>query len=179
MKIIAFGGLIGAGKTTAADFVELQCHRVGKKVTRQPFARFLKSAAQVCGMSKHEHPEVYRYFCQTIGAYARSIDPDWWVNLWSASIAVWESKGNTDTICLVDDFRFPNELELLRQKGAKLFFIQRDDLPFDKSYNHESEAFARNFDPAEYTDIKVIVNNGNLDEFKKTIFQQVLCEVLI
>jgi len=140
MTIIAFCGLKGSGKTTAAE------HIVRKyPYTRMSFAGPLKEAAmtmfdlspqQVYEMPfKEEIDERWgitpREILQRLGTeVGREFDKDLWIkNLKSRA-------EKSETSIVIDDCRFFNESEAIKSMGGHVIGIKRADL---KASNHASE----------------------------------------
>lgn len=139
-KIIAFTGLIGSGKTTAANYV---VHRYGYH--KLPFAEGLKSMMMALGLT---YDQVYgdqkeiplsilcgktpRYAMQTLGTeWGRQlIGENFWPNLWKANAEQYSNR----VTC--DDCRFPNEATVVRSIGGIVVKIIRSSV---KPGTHPSE----------------------------------------
>jgi hypothetical protein len=164
-------GVIGtgarSGKTTAANAIP------GNIV---PFASTLKRMLEVLlydlgisserihgylyGNTKHEIiPEIgctARHLMQTLGTEwgRRCVRDDLWLHVWSAKA------DRSDEDVVVDDVRFPNEVALLKSKGASIIKVVGAE---DKNAsNHESEGQQLE------TDI-VIHNDGTIAELQNNI----------
>lgn len=138
--IIGLTGLAGSGKSeVAAALRELgQFHRI-------PFAGPLKtmlssvgfSDAQLWGDEKEVPvPELGgvtpRHLMQTLGTEwgRNTIHPDIWVTLWERAVEA--RSGHV----VVDDVRFPNEVDIVRSLGGQVWRIER---PGVATMNHASE----------------------------------------
>lgn len=129
--IIAFTGLAGSGKSTAA------AHLVNRRgFTRVRFAGPLKAMMAALGCtpeeidgSKKELPcdllggKTPRHAMQTIGTeWGRDlISPDLWIRAWQAALA----KVPADVPVVVDDCRFPNEADAVIAAGGLVVRIER------------------------------------------------------
>lgn len=129
--IIAFTGLAGAGKSTAA--FHLVAHRGFERVR---FAGPLKAMMAALGLT-HEQIEgreketpcdllggkTPRYAMQTIGTeWGRDlIANDLWVRAWKAAVAAIPA----GVPVVVDDCRFPNEAEAVQAAGGILVRVDR------------------------------------------------------
>jgi hypothetical protein len=144
--IIAFTGLAGSGKSTAA--AHLVKHR---GFTRLRFAGPLKAMmaalgltpAQVDGNEKEVPCELLggktpRYAMQTIGTeWGRDlIDSNLWINAFNAALA----KVAAGVPVVIDDCRFPNEADAVRAAGGILVRIERPGA--GTASVHSSEAHA-------------------------------------
>lgn len=147
--IVAFTGLAGAGKSTAA--MHLVNHRGFERVR---FAGPLKAmmaalgctAAEIDGDRK-ELPchllggKTPRWAMQTIGTEwgRKLIDSELWVRAWRAAV----DRLPAGTPVVVDDCRFPNEAEAIRAAGGLLVRIERagaGTASTHKSEQHQIEA---------------------------------------
>jgi hypothetical protein len=171
MHVIAIAGQARAGKTTFANMMAQALFEAGYTPSIQPFAQPIREALRTLGVSKETHPQLYRKMAQLIGTdMLRNPDfmpdegtgGDWWLNHMDKRLQVLLAdearrldEGATqpwpfrETVVLVDDIRFPNELELLEEAwDAVTIFVTRNDLPDPKGTwrNHESEIMAREFD---------------------------------
>jgi len=94
--------------------------------------------------------------------YRRAQDPDYWTKAWGRKV---EQFDLAHMHVLVDDVRFMNELNVIREHGGLIVKIERPG--FDGANNHASET---SLDEYQAWD-KVIVNDGTLTEFKTEIEQ--------
>ena len=154
---IAFGGKMGVGKDFAADY--LLKKYTGKKLTfAEPLYNILKIAQEICGFNVEKD----RKFLQFVGTeWARSKNPDVWINLLSKSI----SHGQN---LFLSDLRFANEFAFLKSTGWVCVKILRDenDIPLSRvgtgSIRHDSE---QSLDIVEDNKWDYIINNKNNQEF--------------
>jgi len=154
MRLIAFCGRAGAGKTTAAKRL-VKAHGY----VRAPFAAGLKtmlaSLMRMQGADEDEIAELIdgaakedrcRYLAgasarramQTLGTeWGRAIDPDFWIKVWRAALPDCER-------IVVDDLRFANEANAVHDLGGLVVRIDRPDAPAlsAKVAAHASEAMA-------------------------------------
>ena len=165
MHVVVLGGMARVGKTDVADIIEMEAAMEGLHPIRVSFASPLKEAvAEEHGYDdwrkfKEERSEFYRDQCQEIGALKRSEDPDYWVNLWKdqllelQQIELEQDNSETnewmETLVIVDDCRYPNELEAAKEFEAFTMFIyagsRAADLPeADADWRaHESEEMSQ------------------------------------
>lgn len=141
--IIAFTGLAGAGKSTAAS------HLVNHSVyTRVRFAGPLKAmmaalgltAAEIDGDRKEEPCALLggktpRWAMQTIGTEwgRKLIDESLWVRAWRADV----DRLPEGWPVVVDDCRFPNEAAAIQAAGGHIVRIERPGA--GTASKHESE----------------------------------------
>jgi hypothetical protein len=143
--IIAFTGLAGAGKSTAAMHL---VKSLGFERVR--FAGPLKDMMRALGLSEREIDgdlkekpcdllggKTPRYAMQTIGTeWGRDlIDSDLWIRAWQNSI----SRVPTGVNVVVDDCRFPNEAKAVGSAGGILVRVDRPHV-WSSSANHSSES---------------------------------------
>lgn len=162
--LIAFTGLAGSGKSTAA------LHLVNVHgFERIRFAGPLKAMMAALGLtpeqidgSEKETPcdlldgRTPRYAMQTIGTeWGRDlIAPDLWIRAWQAALP---ATGNV----VVDDCRFPNEARAVEAAGGLLVRIVRDGAGAGAA-GHASEAH----DLPAY---RIVCNNGTVTDLYRRI----------
>ncbi|MAZ17861.1 MAG: deoxynucleotide monophosphate kinase [Ahrensia sp.] len=158
--LVAFTGLAGSGKTTAADYL------VSRGYTRVKFAGPLKDMMRAIGFGDREIEgdlkekphgllcgKTPRYAMQTLGCeWGRDlIGPDFWTRLWrNTASEIIDSGGRVVT----DDCRFPNEASAVRSLGG---YIYRIDGRGGIGGAHASERM--DIEPDEY-----IQNDGAISE---------------
>lgn len=140
-KVIGFYGVAQAGKSTAAHMAAEMLRNKGHKVAIRSFAGPLKEGLAEMGIHKDKTPDLYREAAQYMGTeICRSYDDNWWVNQMKHTV---DTMGD-DTIILIDDCRFANELDYLKSIDATLVFILAGPR-FDEDnlmYLHASETIA-------------------------------------
>lgn len=96
-----------------------------------------------------------RHLYQTLGTEwgRNSVDPNVWVNVWQKKVALME---RTFRNIVVDDMRFPNELEAVLDMGGEAWMIERDSAPAAPA--HASEGGL-----SDYLFPVTIDNNGSLE----------------
>ncbi len=186
MQIVAFGGLAQAGKTSAMSNLAQWAFDDGYHVERERFAGPLKDASELLGFSKGgPYDEQYRTFCQYTGEMARAITPDWWVRLLQTKLFNTQNREQTqlgqahgpwhETLVIIDDVRYPNEIELVSKWGGICVFVDanRRLTDLDAEWRkHESEQMATDYTlaklPDELFDYR-ITNNGTLPQLTAAI----------
>lgn len=164
VRLIAFTGSAGCGKTKAADVL------VRNGWVRVKFASTLKGMCRAMGMTeemieghqKEESQKMFggqtpRFIMQTLGTEwgRKIIHPDLWVSITKAEI---QRQLETGRSVVVDDCRFENEASCIRSLGGVVVGLNgRGGIAGD----HESESGV--------TPDYIIDNNGTLDELEKTV----------
>jgi DNA polymerase III delta prime subunit len=187
MITILLAGKARVGKTTAAEEIVKICKELGLNPVILPFAKAIKDEALAMGLSKEANPELYRSYCQTVGGARRLIEPDHWVNMFNAAwrqLQAAEAKtlesATTifeETVVIVDDCRYMNELNYAKSIGAITVFISDGGRVLEDANGawrqHESEDLANQFEGGnkDYQDLfEWVMMNGN----SKTVFQSKL-----
>ena len=187
--IIGFLGMGECGKTTACKILCKYLYEQNKTPKIISFAGPLKrAAAREAGYGndwekfKAEKPKEYRDYCTKIGAERRAEDPQHWVKQWIQEVNDVMDASRTakyPVVVLVDDVRYPNEVDTIRLSSGTLLYVDAGDRlpnPTDKYREHESEKLAtdisntiksaglthKNIDPALY----YINNRGTLAELE-------------
>lgn len=92
--------------------------------------------------------------------YRRAEDPDYWTKAWGRKV----SEFDVDKMhVLVDDVRFINELNVIKEHGGLIAKIERPG--FDGANNHASETSLDDYDGWDGK----ILNDGTLEEFEKKV----------
>jgi hypothetical protein len=154
-----------SGKTTVATFLQHQGYE------RVPFADPLKAMVaqflQGLGYRQDEAQRLVhidkgatipllgvtvRHLLQTLGTeWGRTcIAPDVWLKCWAAEAI-------RHPLVVVDDVRFPNEAQLLKDMGGELWLIERPGLTDASGHASEGGLAGWEFD-------RVIVNGGTIEE---------------
>lgn len=109
MKIILISGKAEAGKTTAANFLKEELESRGERVAITPYGRLLKDLCNMLYGWDGRKDEAGRQLLQHFGTdVIRKEDPNYWVNhVIDLAFLLYDE---FDTF-IVDDCRFPNELE--------------------------------------------------------------------
>jgi hypothetical protein len=92
--------------------------------------------------------------------YRRAQDADYWTKAWSRKIGQFDLK---NVHVLIDDVRFMNELNVIREHGGLIVKIERPG--FDGANNHASETSLDEYHGWD----RIIVNDGTLVEFKQKV----------
>lgn len=161
--VISLYGYKGSGKSIAADYLTDHFGFV-----RIKFAGSLKGMLRTLGLTddeiegtEKEMPcellggKTPRCAMQTLGTeWGRQlISKDLWVNAWKRNVQDWQE---TELDVVVDDMRFPNEVEAVKALGGVLVKLVRKESTDDA---HVSEASIDSF-VSDYT----IVNKGSLED---------------
>lgn len=157
MKIIAFCGPAGCGKTEAATYAS-------KKLNAQiiPFARPLKRIAHSMGWNGHKDAKG-RKLLQLLGTECgrKCVDPYIWTHLWF-------KEASQQGVVIVDDLRFRNEADVVYNNGGVICrIIGRNEPPWWRlPFLHVSERDWRYVTPTY-----VIDNSGSLDDLKYQVWE--------
>ena len=190
MQVIVLGGMGRVGKTDVADWIIDAALEDGMNPVRLSFADPLKKkAAADAGFGddwrkyKAEKPEDYRKVCQELGASKRAEDPNYWVDQWKKevkSLATAELKSSPDgesweeTVVVVDDCRYPNEVVAAQDFEALTMFVYAGDREIPESEAawraHESEELSQrieggDLDGSDYFDW-ALVNSGSVEDLE-------------
>lgn len=107
-------GAAGCGKDTAFNIIKK--HYPNAK--RFAFADALKSIAT--NLTWNGNKDIKgRKFLQDLGRAARAYNPDVWVN-----IVANEIQGTNPEIAVITDFRYPNEVKVLKERFGDVFTVR-------------------------------------------------------
>jgi hypothetical protein len=96
--------------------------------------------------------------------YRRAEDPDYWTKAWGRKI---EQLDLDHLHVLVDDVRFSNELNVVKEHNGLIVKIERPG--FDGANNHASETSLDEYDDWD----QILLNDGTLDDFEAKVEQLV------
>jgi hypothetical protein len=184
LKILAFLGPAGSGKTVACQLLQNLGQAEGKKVVKLSFADPLKKvcsdiycfaydipASNFYGTQEEKETvhEVLgnrtgREILQFLGTGGfRAMTPDVWVQYMLRHCEV-AARYGADLI-VIDDLRYTNEAEALRTLGAYIVRLKKDDLPTNGvTYAHISEIEHHSIDADE-----TICNNHDILALQRTL----------
>lgn len=160
--IIGFTGYMGTGKTTAARYLVDKGWKLNSFKTslveeiEENFSGLLDEISNATKVPRHElfntKPALLRKLMQEFGTNVRRYEDE---NYW---ISKWESRLDAPQVIalervVVDDVRFENEAEIIRENGGIIVELQ---LEGDKrKFDHPSENEHKNIKP-DFTIVSVI-----------------------
>ena len=161
MRLIALHGQMGSGKTTVSNMI---LNKTQGKIVKfaGPLYAIQQYVYETTGLTLKGEKD--RKLLQFIGTdWGRTIDANIWTNIFKATV-----KTTPESIlCVCDDVRFENELDVIKELNGYSIKIKRDN--YDKpvnggSINHVSEA---GLDDSLFD--LVIENNGDLKSLENEI----------
>ena len=187
MIVVMIGGKARVGKSTLAALISKKAYDLGLWPKVISMATPIREAARAAGYTKDETPEAYRKFCQEVGAAKRAEDPEYWVKEWAkcieAELAKEEERLKEDapfaeTIILVDDCRYMNEVAAGRDWGSIEVFVHQGTREIEDEdgewREHESEELANAIDTDDKDVFKGVFPNrlfncGTLQELEDLV----------
>ena len=159
MLVIGLCGSIGSGKTAIAMEILFKACTGGNSAAICSMADPLKKlAVEHFGWDRKKDARG-RILLQILGTEAgREYNKDLWVDKLDSRV----KKYSKETIVIVDDVRFDNEVEYIENSGGKVFYIDRGD---KIACTHKSE---NGIDYSKHK-ITVVDNNGVIDEAVEVI----------
>ena len=159
MQIYAFLGPARVGKTSASNHLHEVCEKRGYYVQRLSFAGPIKAGCARLGVTKEEQPDEYRSLAQRWGAGRRLRNPLHYIRKMGRAIerirrveqedyAKLDAQGKLDcwdeTVIIIDDVRYENEVKALTDIGAEVCFLNPGErLNLTEEFRqHESEALS-------------------------------------
>lgn len=166
MKIIAIAGKARVGKTTLANIIaKYIVDNIDNTIPYiESLAGPIKHEAHSRGIDRSRDPEAYRLFCQSYGDRKRAEDKDYFIDKLSEKLLSYcdrkenstdEFVRNAEQVVIIDDMRFPNELDFFEEAGACRVFVYGGDRALEDTdaewRDHASEDMSNTFD--DYTRI--------------------------
>lgn len=118
---IALSGKMQSGKTTVAEYLDRTYGAALVSIAAQLKINLLAADVNEDDLLYHKPPLV-RELMQIYGQVMRDQDEDYWIK---KALADAESWGDTFDLVVIDDLRFRNEAEKLRDDGWTLVRIER------------------------------------------------------
>lgn len=162
MKVIAISGHAKNGKDTVANIIENELEMNGFRVQIIHYADLLKFICKRYLGWNGKKDEEGRTLLQEVGTYGfRWHDPNFWVDFVAT---VLEVLGDRWDYVLIPDTRFPNEIDVLKEKGFDVTHLRvvRSDANTgltEEQQKHESETALDDVEPDVY-----VLNNGTFSE---------------
>lgn len=94
--------------------------------------------------------------------YRRAQDPDYWTKAWERKIQQYDL---AQTHIVIDDVRFMNELQIIKEQGGLIVKIDRPG--FAAGGDHASETSLDGYHDWQ----QVVLNDGSLEQFKQQVAQ--------
>lgn len=158
-KIIALTGKMGRGKTTALERIMAYGGFTYVKFAG-PLYKAQEAVYASLGLPFETGKLKDRRLLQVLGTdWAREKDINFWVNQWKETVQF------APGIVVTDDCRFLNEAEAVKSLGGEIWKI--DGEPRGEFISGENHASEREIDLIKPD--RVIVNNGNLEDFYRAI----------
>ena len=162
VKCIAFCGRAGSGKTTISE------EYVSKRnYVRLSFAAPVKQCyREVYGCEPNKHESSVRRWLQEFGTnFCRGIDSEVWVKNMARRVKAIQSVNDICSGIVIDDVRFRNEADWLRQKGFVIVKVVGRGYELSKDIMaHPSEA------EVELVEADIVLDNsGTVEETMKQL----------
>ena len=166
-NIIGILGKKNSGKTTVYEML----HGIlseNETIVKLSFAGKLKEMFSVLAGIKKEHlnktdtknmlfkNKLIRVWLQSLGEWGRNMIPDLWIDTTLTNL-------NPNNVYIIDDVRFKNEVEKIKQLGGMIIKINRPSLKSNDTHISETEMDSiLNYD-------EFIVNDGGLQDLYKKV----------
>lgn len=166
MKIIAISGKAQHGKTTTSGMIKNYLDAFDYRVLQIAYADVLKFICQKYFGWDGKKDSNGRDLLQYVGTnIIREKEPDFFVNFVSELLKIFENEWD---YVIIDDARFPNEIELLKEYGFDYTHI-KVVRPLHEALNakqaaHPSETALDNCIPND-----IIVNDGDMYDLALTV----------
>lgn len=122
MKVICISGKAEHGKDTLANMIAEELRSNGKNVLITHYGDLLKYISIAFFKWNGQKDEAGRTLLQTVGSNVRqNISKDYWVHFIADMLDCFD--GNWDYV-LIPDCRYPNEYEILRDRGLDVKIIR-------------------------------------------------------
>jgi hypothetical protein len=169
-KLIAFCGLAGSGKSTAADHLVAKHHfrrvrfaapikRMVRCLLIEAGAGLMEAVEMVDGNLKETTSDLVggkspRYLMQTLGTeWGRDVvATDIWRKILLSKVSRHLQEGHS---VVVDDLRFENEAEALKQAGFTIIAVKRPGIAPVEAHSSEKQPIT--FD-------RILLNNGPVEK---------------
>ena len=169
-KVIGLVGKLQSGKTTTANFI---LDKVGDKAgIKTSFGNLLKEMilrAKLCNEEElwGKKTDFSRLMLQKIGTdiIRKQVDENFWVKEMKCEIEQFIRYNPEDITIIIDDVRFLNEANLVKEYNGTLIKIFRPSL----SRNEEKDQHASEIEQDKIIPDYTIINNGSTEDLKTRI----------
>lgn len=142
---MGLSGKIHSGKSTVANALAMKYHMVVRG-----FADALKNDVVAMGFDREdvfiEKPPWMRALLQAYGQAKRALDEDYWIKRLDNSLSLC-AKGH---VYIIDDMRFPNEMQWIKSRGGITIRLEREDYPAVSDDLSETALDSAHFDHTVY-----------------------------
>lgn len=174
-RVVALTGAAGSGKSTVANYL---IEHYG--YFRIKFADPLKDMLRIIGLGEmhiegqlKETPIEWldgrtpRYLMQTLGTEwgRHMVSRDIWVAIWQNKVESW-LHANPEYRIVVDDCRFANEAETVREMGGRIVALHRPGAGLAGKHPSESGITVK--------DLRIVVNDGDIDQLRLRVLHELL-----
>ena len=164
--IVGLSGKLKSGKTTVAKRL---CRRFG--FAPISFASALKADLEDLGIQAaylyDTKPPIIRQLMQVYGQAQRFQDPGHWVNRAMTYVERMQ-RMSPGTVIVVDDVRFPNEVDAIHARGGIVLRLARSNPVICTGYDDESET---SLDDSKL-DGYITVDEGDLDLLEALVVRE-------
>lgn len=178
-ELIGIAGKAGSGKDTVAEYIEPFGYRRRALADNIKFiARFIYDLEpeQMNDPQLKEQPLdewdglTPRQILQRLGTeVGRSVHEETWVrSLFHWIDDHWEISSDWGKGYVIPDVRFPNEAKAIRDKGGRLWFVEREESGTISGEGHESESHFEEL--REMADV-IIENDDGHDKLYRQVYE--------
>lgn len=168
--MIIISGKAQVGKTTTANMIKNYCTSLNIKSVVTSYAKYIKMYTKDITDWNGEEEDKPREVLQSLGDVIRDYlkKLDFLIKRLDEDIDFYKLFVN---ICIIDDARYPEEIDFFKQKYASETIsiqIQRPDFESNlkfKEKNHKTEQMLDNYNHYDYT----IINDGTLEDLKDKV----------
>lgn len=176
MKIIGLVGKIRSGKSTVGGMI--LDYYGDRSAVKLAFANYLKEMllnAELCTKEGlwETKSDFSRLMMQKIGTeiIRKQVDQDFWVKKMREEIKIFNNS-NKDILIVIDDVRFQNEADLIKECNGMLIRINRPSLEQNNEENKHASEIEQDNIKVDYT----IINDGTTDELRQKV-KEILKEI--
>ena len=165
--VILFSGKAESGKTLAANIFKEYLEKLGYRVAIIPYASYLKETAKLIFNWDGKKDAKGREILQRWGTeIVRQKDPDFWANSVRRLVDV---VGDAIDYVLIDDVRFPNEIDIWKDTAHMTVRIERpghENILTKEQRNHISETALDTYP------FDLVFSGTNRNELERAIYDQ-------
>lgn len=167
MIVVLFSGKAEAGKTVSSKIFKDLAQKEGKRAAVVPYGAYVKHTAKLLFDWNGSKDEEGRQLLQWWGTdVVRAQDPDFWVKavLDLATLA----KDQLDYL-IVDDARFPNEIDIWEQNGFDHYAIRVERPGHENALTSEQRKHLSETALDEFQGFDYGISATDLDELRKQV----------
>lgn len=170
MKIVLISGKAQHGKDTTAECLKAELECRGCRVLTTHFADVLKFVCKNLFHWDGQKDERGRRLLQVVGTdIVRKQDTNFWVRFIRDLLSMFDGSGGFWDYVIIPDCRFPNELELMRERFPYTYHVRVVRPGFESPLTPEQQAHPSETAMDGVQEDYLIKNEGDIEDLRAAV----------